>query len=162
MGWAEYHATWSVNGRLNATNCLKEHLIYIINDSSIKNKQILGPNMSLPMRIKLSQLCEVTVDVRSKVEEDIKSMNDVETKCDESRQRVIEEGIRDEMNLLQQTYAQDLKIGMKIKWSFRYKDEDGPNDEDIEWCAGKVTKVSNGSNMRKGQKHYRKGGDTES
>ena len=87
----------------------------------------------------------------------------MENKCNEERLRLINEGLRDEMRLRQPSYAPDLKVGMKLQYAFRYTDEN-EKDEIIEWCTGKVTKVSNGSNLRNignGPKYFRNGGAIE-
>ena len=73
------------------------------------------------------------MDVRAKVEECINTMNNMEIKCDEKRKRLVEEGTRDEMKFRQPTCAPCLKIGMKIRHSFRHSNEN--NDEVIEWCT---------------------------
>ena len=146
---------------MHSINYLREYLIYIINDRSIKNKHIVRTKISLPMRIELPRLIEVTVDVRAKVKEDVNTVNGMEIKCNDTRQRLIEEGTRDEMKMRQPTYAPDLKVAMNTKYAFRYADEDGFNDEVIEWFTDQVTKNKNGSNMWNGPKCYRKGGTTE-
>ena len=164
LGWHDYHTTWSLNGTLRPIECLAEHLKFIIIDSQANNRRIERPKISMPMRKALPQLGEVTVDVRAKFEEDNDAMNDMQLKCNETRVRLINKGIRDEMRLRQPSYAPDLKQGMKIQYAFRHADEESPDDEIIEWCTGTVTIVGNGNNLRnpgKGPRHYRKGGGTE-
>ena len=89
--------------------------------------------------------------------------NEMDIKYGEERLRLINEGIRDEMKLRQPSHAPYLSVGTRMQHAFRHTEENGEN-EIIEWCTGKVTKVSNGSNLRNtgaGPKHYRKGGAVE-
>ena len=116
------------------------------------------------MRKSFPQLGELTADIRVRVEEDNDLMNDIELKWNETRQRLINEGTRDEMKLLQPSYAPDLNLGMKSQCAFRCTDEDAHGDEIIEWYAGIITIFSDGNNSRnpgKGPRHFINGSATE-
>ena len=137
--------------------------MHIVTDSALKNKQATAPVMNLPLRKDLPALVDLTADVRSKEEEDTKLIMDMECKCNEERRRLIQEGTRDEIKLRQQVCAPELIVGTKIQHAFRHTEEND-NNEIIEWCAGSVSKVSNGTNLRntgKGSKFCRKGGAVE-
>ena len=57
--------------------------------------------MSLPKRKELPTLGELTVDVRTKKEEDISAIGQMSDECAELRLKMIEDGSRDEMKLRQ-------------------------------------------------------------
>lgn len=163
LGWSEYHAAWSVNGKQHAAEYSTHHLKCIIAGSCLKKKQAIKPTISLPSRIPLPSLGVQTADARAKNEDDAALSSEMENKCNEERLRLINEGLRDEMRLRQPSYAPESQVGMKLQYAFRYADAD-ETDEMIEWCAGEATKVSNGSNLRNignGPKYQRKGGAVE-
>ena len=117
----------------------------------------------MPSRNKLPSLGMLTVDVRAQEEEDEDALASMETNCNEERQRLIEEGLRDEMKLRQPPFTPDLHVGIKMQYAFRYTYAE-ESDGFIEWCNGTVHKVSNGNNLRNttnGSKHYKKGGAVE-
>ena len=95
LEWSEYHTPWSANGLQHAIEFLKNHLTHIITDSSTSNKQAQNPVFSMPSRNKLPSLGMLTVDVRAQEEEDEDALASMETNCNEERQRLIEEGLRD-------------------------------------------------------------------
>ena len=43
---------------------------------------------------------------------------DMESKCNEERRRLIQEGTRDEMKLIQPVCAPELTVGTKIQYAF--------------------------------------------
>ena len=75
----------------------------------------------------------------------------MENKCNEERQRVINEGLSDVLKLYQPPFAPDLCLGIKIQYTFRYTDTLG-NDKIIDWYIGI-------RNTRNGLKYYKKGSD---
>ena len=106
----------------------------------------------------------LTVDARAKEEEDVNAQASVEDNCNEERQRLIEEGLRDEIKLRQQPFAPDLHVGIKIQYAFRCADAER-SDELIEWCTGTVVNTSDGNNLRNTTnananrpEYYKKGG----
>ena len=137
LGWDEYRTPWSHQGAQFTVNYLREHLIFIIKDSAMKNKQVTEPACSLPARKKLPTLGNLTVDVRVKDEEDRDSNNNVNDKVIALREEMIKEGKRDEMKMMQPFGAPDLREGLAIQYIFMHEDNE-TGIKDAEWCTGTI------------------------
>ena len=71
-------------------------------------------------------------------------MND---ECKEIRSKLIEDGTRDEMKLIQPNYAPTLQTEIRIHYAFTCANDNDDDDEIIEWCTGNIMKVGNSSNL---------------
>ena len=100
LGWKEYHTPWSYQGRLRSLECLKEHLIFIINHSQENNKPIASPIMKITTRKTMPSLGEATVDKREKEEADESTLNELQSQSQSLRLSMIAEGKRDEMKMM--------------------------------------------------------------
>ena len=73
----KHHAPWSHKGSLQAFECLKEHLIWIVKDVARLNKEIKQPHIKATARNFLTGLGQETANVRQKDEEE----NKVKSRC---------------------------------------------------------------------------------
>ena len=85
-------------------------------------------------------------------------------KTTELRLKLMNEGKRDEMKMIQPIGELKLNEGLIIQHVFMHKDEE-MGEQSVEWCTRTVVKFSNGVNLQKplsaGPKHCRKGGFSE-
>ena len=68
LGWSEHYAPWSIKidgkQRQHSPECLKNHLMHVINDSKLNNKQVIKPVINVPSKRNLPSLGVAAVDVR--------------------------------------------------------------------------------------------------
>ena len=74
------------------------------------------------------------------------SNNEMILKTDELRLKLIEEGKRDEMKMMNGCAAPDLKVGMRTQHVFKCTDDD-MEETTYEWCTGTIVELSNGKNF---------------
>ena len=115
----EHHTPQSHQGRLHALQCLKEHLVRIVNDAARLNNEIKQPDFKAPARKHLPSLGQETADARDKDEEKMESKELMLSQRNDVRSQLTNTGQRDEMSTLQQSRALDLKPGHIFQCDFK-------------------------------------------
>ena len=164
LQWTQCHTKWLDNRKQFSVDYLKEHLIHIILDSSLKGLEVTKPTIDALMRKALPVLGDMTVDIRMKIDEDVQQLSMLEDKSSNMGLALMLVGKRDEMKLLQPKSIPALEKNKMMQCAFRCANDVTKNEE-MEWCTGKIIRISNGNNMRNnsriGPKFYRKGGEAE-
>ena len=146
-GWTQFHTAWSKDGRAYSIKYLEDHLKKIIRQE--KRMQVpQKPQILTPKRKSLPILGTLTSEVKKLDGKYIKDKGYFEKnakKVRNERERMGIGSMRSEIQSFVAPIVDHTFVGEKIEvlHSFHII-EDGKEDETLNWCPGKVTRVYEG------------------